>query len=229
MIADPFLSSDALAEWAAEVLSARGIDNVAKWRMLEYWVQVELYRAIEAGTAGAWRSLGEYEQPYFTELPRSGSKTNTKWVDLVIAEPSLDSPSRIAWIELKDIGRNHHTLVANSKGLGNDFAALWSLRPLQTQQTWLNPPGHAIDRGRLPEWNAYGPGLVNAQHLIAQIVIIPKSAWQFFSPAEMEGLWLGAFKQRTKSKSFEARVVFARRDTRMFSVYAVVHHLPTKG
>jgi hypothetical protein len=229
VITDPFMSSDAVAKWAAGVLSARGIDDVAKWRMLEYWVQVELYRAIEAGTAGAWRSLGEYEQPYFTDLPRSGSKTNTKWVDLVIAEPTLDSPTRIAWIELKDIGRSHRTLAANAKGLGNDFAALWSLRPLQTQQTWLNPPDHVIDRWRLSEWNAYGPCMLNARHLIAQIVITPKSTWQFISPAEMEGLWLGAFEQRTKSKRMEAGVLIARQDTRLFSVHAVVHHLPTKG
>ena len=40
MIVDPFLNSDAVAKWAAEVLSERGIDEVAKWRMLEYWVQV---------------------------------------------------------------------------------------------------------------------------------------------------------------------------------------------
>jgi len=44
----PISSSAEIAEWAAEVLSARGIDEVATWRMLEYWLQVELYRAGEA-------------------------------------------------------------------------------------------------------------------------------------------------------------------------------------
>jgi len=38
------------------------------WRMLEYWLQVELYRAVENGAATTWRHLGEYEQPYFTDL-----------------------------------------------------------------------------------------------------------------------------------------------------------------
>ena len=150
-------------------------------------------------------------------------------MDLVIAEPPLQSPSRIVWIELKDIGRSHHTLLANAKGLGNDFAALWSLRPLETQQTWLNPPDHAVDRGRLPEWDAYGPGILGAQHLIAQIVIVPKTAWQLISTADMESLWLGAFEQRTKSNAKNEGVLIARRDTKVFSVYAVVHQLPTKG
>lgn len=222
---DPFSSSADIAAWAAGVLSARGIDEVASWRMLEYWVQVELYRAIEAGAAGIWRSLGEYEQPYFTDHPNSGSKTKTKWVDLVIAEPDLKSPNRIIWIELKDVGRSEHRIVANARGLGNDLAALWLLRPEQTQQTWLNPPSHVIDRGRLQEWNTYGPGLSNTRHLIAQIVIVPLSAWKFMPPDEMEGIWRDQFKQRTKINSYEAGVVIARGETGLFAVHALIHGL----
>jgi len=224
--ANPISSSTEIAEWTAEVLSARGIDEVATWRMLEYWLQVELYRAVEAGAAGAWRYLGEYEQPYFTDQPNSGSKTKTKWIDLVFALPPLNSPDRIVWIELKDVGRSAHTLVPNAKGLGYDLAALWSLRPLETQQTWLNPPPHAIDRGRLPEWNAYGPGLLNAKHLIAQIVLVPKSAWQFISADQMENLWLSAFEQRTKSKRAEVGIVISRAETKSFTIHALIHDLP---
>jgi hypothetical protein len=224
--ADPMSSSTEIAEWAANVLSARGIDEVATWRMLEYWLQIELYRAVEAGAAGAWRHLGAYEQPYFTNQPTSGSKTKTKWIDLVLAVPTLESPDRIVWIELKDVGRSAHTLVSNAKGLGSDLAALWSLRPLETQQTWLDPPSHAIDRGRLLEWNKYGPGLLNAKHLISQIVLVPKSAWQSISADEMENLWLGAFEQRTKVKRAEAGIVISRAETKTFTIHALVHDLP---
>jgi hypothetical protein len=121
--------------------------------MLEYWMQVELYRAAETGNAGAWKYLGEYEQPYYTTIPRSGCKSNTKWVDMVLAEPLLQSPRRIAWIELKDVGRSKLTLAANLKGVGHDLAALYTLLPQKTKEIWLNPLPHAIDRGRLDEWS----------------------------------------------------------------------------
>ena len=58
----------------------KGIDDIADWRMLEYWMQVELYRAIQSGTGGSWRHIGDYEHPYFTDHPKSGAKTNTKWI-----------------------------------------------------------------------------------------------------------------------------------------------------
>ncbi len=224
--ANPMSSSTKLAEWTAKVLSARGIDDVATWRMLEYWLQVELYRAVEAGAAPPWRHLGEYEQPYFTGQPNSGSKTNTKWIDLVFAVPPLNSPNRIVWVELKDGGRSAHTLVSNSKSLGYDLAALWSLCPIETQQMWLNPPPHIIDRGRLSEWSDYGPGLQKAKHLIAQIVLVPKSALQFVSADELENLWLSAFEQRTKSKRAEVGIVISRAETKSFTIHALIHDLP---
>jgi hypothetical protein len=222
----PMSSSAEIAKWAAEVLSERGIDEVATWRMLEYWLQVELYRAMEDGTGGVWRHLGEYEQPYFTDQPNSGSKTKTKWIDLIFATPPLNLPDRIVWIELKDIGRSSHTIVTNAKGLGYDLAALWSLCPVETQQLWLNPPPHAIDRGRLTEWNNYGPGLLNAKHMIAQIVLVPKPALQFISDDEMENLWLSAFEQRIKSKRSEVGIIISRAETKLFIIHALIHDLP---
>ena len=119
----PLQNSRALAAWAASVITAAGkIFEVAQWRMLEYWMQVELYRAVQSGYAGKWKHLGDHEQPYFTMLPRTGSKYNTKWVDLVFAEPSLKQPRQIVWIELKDIGRSQHRLQANASGLGQDLS-----------------------------------------------------------------------------------------------------------
>lgn len=222
----PMSNSAEIAQWTAEVLSARGIDEIATWRMLEYWFQVEIYRAVEAGAAGNWRCLGEYEQPYFTDNPISGSKTKTKWIDLVLATPPLNAPERIVWIELKDVGRSTNTIVKNAKGLGHDLAALWSLRPIETQQTWLNPPPHAIDRGRIAEWNAFGPGLLIAKHLIGQIVIIPKAVMQYISSNDIENLWINAFEQRIKVKKSEAEIVLSRAQTKTFTVHALIHDLP---
>ena len=223
---DPITSSHALAEWTARVLSDRDIDDVAMWRMLEYWLQVELYRAVENGAAATWRHLGEYEQPYFTDFPRSGSKTNTKWVDLVLAEPSLDKPSRIVWIELKDMGRSAHTVLANAKGLGHDLASLWSLRPLETQQIWLDPPAHVIDRGRLQEWEKYAFGLLKARHFISQIVIVPNWAINNTSIDDIEKIWIGTFEQRTQSTNADIGIDISRAETRLFTVYAMIHDLP---
>lgn len=228
-LVDPLSSSSVLAAWTAGILSGRGVDDVAAWRMLEYWLQVELYRAVEAGAAGVWRHLGEYEQPYFTDTPRSGSKTHTKWIDLVLAEPTLEEPHRIAWIELKDLGRSAHTIVANARGLGHDLAALWSLRPAETQETWLNPPAHVIDRGRLSEWGAFAPALLRANHLISQIVIVPKSAQESISADAMEELWLGAFEERAKLSGSEGGFVVGRAETRQFLVHALVRGLPQKS
>jgi hypothetical protein len=223
---NPMSSSAEIAKWAADVSSTRSIDDVTNWRMLEYWLQVELYRAVEAGIGGAWRHLGGYEQPYFTDQPNIRSKTKTKWIDLVFATPPLNSPDYIVWIELKDVGRSAHTIVANSKGLGDDLAALWSLRPVETKQMWLNPPLHVIDRGRLPEWSQYANGLLYAKHKIGQIVLVPKSASQFISADDIENLWLSIFEQRTKSKLCDAGIVISRAETKSFNIHALIHDLP---
>ena len=118
---DPFESAECLAAWVAEVLTSRGIDEIADWRMLEYWFQVELYRAVSRGLAGDWDHLGDYEQPYFTRIPRS--KSNTKWIDLVFRSPREGPVERTLWIELKVLGRNANTLRTNAIGLGKDLAA----------------------------------------------------------------------------------------------------------
>jgi len=161
-------------------------------------------------------------------FPRSGSKTNTKWVDLVLAEPSLDNPSRIVWIELKDMGRSAHTVIANAKGLGHDLAALWSLRPLETQQMWLDPPAHVTDRGRLQEWEKFASGLLKAQHFISQIVIVPNAANSNISVNDIEKIWIGVFEQRTQSTNADVGLDISRAETRSFTVYALIQDLPVQ-
>ena len=131
---DPFSSSKILAEWSSQVLIQQGIDQISNWRMVEYWMQVELYRAIEQDNASQWRHFGDFEQPYYTAILRSGSKYNVKWVDLVFAKPELKHPEQILWVELKDIGRSSHTVVANSRGLGQDLSALNSV-PLKFKKS----------------------------------------------------------------------------------------------
>ncbi|MFC1776135.1 hypothetical protein ACFL3I_02185 [Pseudomonadota bacterium] len=224
MSVDAFESPGTLAKWAAGVVVKAEISEVARWRMLEYWMQVELYRYLEKGTVGEWKHLGEHEQPYYTTLPRSGSKFNSKWVDLVVAEPSLERPQRIVWIELKDIGRSEHRLKANASGLGQDLAALYRLDPQMTQDLWLRPPPHIVDIGRAAEWERFADGIVSADHLIAQIVLVPKQ----FANEEHEAVlienWLKTFKSRTGSNLKADKIV--RAEAGEFSIYATVLSLP---
>ena len=77
---NPFANSENLSQWVASALKTRGLDDLYQWQMLEYWMQVELYRAIESSQAGNWRHFGNYEQPYHTNCPRSGSKNPIKYV-----------------------------------------------------------------------------------------------------------------------------------------------------
>ncbi len=100
--------------------------------MLEYWMQVEFYSAIESDSACPWNYFGEYEQPYFTQTPKPGSKHKIKWIDLVFAEPIKKNPKQIVWVELKDIGRSEHTVMANAYGIGIDLAALFTIEPAKT-------------------------------------------------------------------------------------------------
>jgi len=221
---NPFLSSKSLSEWSAHNLKDRGIDEVADWRMLEYWFQVELFRLAKQGRAGAWHHIGNFEHPYHTDLPRSGSKTKTKWIDLVLAEPSPSQPNTIVWIELKDIGRSKNTVVSNAKGLGHDLAALWALSPTKTKDLWLNPQPHSIDRGRLEEWNKFGPYLDQAKQLIAQIVIGLIAMEDHMSPEKIIDAWLESFLLRTGSNAPAPEVAVEK--TEKFYVYGLVTELP---
>lgn len=219
---DPFSSSQALADWAVSILTEKGIDQISTWRMLEYWVQVELYRAIQAGAAGSWRHVGEYEQPYHTVLPRPGSKSKTKWIDLVVAEPVPENPRRITWIELKDIGRSQHTLKSNARGLGYDLAAVFTINPSLTRKIWENPGIYDIDRGRLSEWQRLAPGLEKAVHLCAQIVLVPHYYLENSGDKELIDVWLKTFRSCIKHLGLDPSMVIARQHTQNFILFALV-------
>ena len=189
--------------------------------MLEYWIQVELFRAIESGVAGSWRHVGEYEQPYYTRVPRPGTKTNIKWVDLLLAEPTLVRPSRVAWVELKDLGRNEHTAEANTRGLAYDLAALWGIDLEKTVQVWLDPPEHVIDAGRTEEWKSLASGLGHAMHLVSQVVLADKHLLRSVGEGLTEQRWLEAFRRRVGAQD-SPPVSIGRCDTACFTVLSVV-------
>ena len=225
MIEDAFNSSVALSVWSANTLQRRGIDEVARWRMLEYWMQVELYRAVQDGDAGAWRHVGDFEHPYYTEHPARGSKLKTKYIDLVLAEPCPSAPARVVWVELKDLGRSHTTLSTNAKGLGHDLAALWALSPSRTKELWLSPLPHTIDRGRFEEWRQFGPGIASGQHLIAQITLCHKGLLSNVADVEVKSQWLDAFQYRSGSGDWGGAYEIATAETEQFVVFALVTSL----
>lgn len=163
-------------------------------------------------------------------MPHSGSKYNTKWVDLLFGESENGIPRRVEWIELKDIGRSARTMTSNLKGVGHDLAALYTLRVSETKQLWLNPPAHIVDRGRQEEWNRLAPWLDAPEHLIAQIVIIPHSFITENSD-EIAKIWLQAFEARIKSVEDHGIKISScnvpTNDLRTaLSVYALVTSLP---
>ncbi|WP_143421409.1 hypothetical protein [Halovibrio salipaludis] len=219
---DPFADSQALADWTATILRAGRIDEIARWRMVEYWFQVELFRAAQSGKAGAWQHIGDFEHPYHTNLPRSGSKTNTKWIDLLFAEPNPESPRRVVWCELKDIGRSQGTAENNAKGLGHDLAALWAIDPKKTKELWLNPMPHSMDRGRLDEWNRFGNGIDGATQMISQIVLCHKSLCAALPLERIQELWQEAFASKSRLSEVIKSFPIAVSETDEFAVLTLV-------
>jgi hypothetical protein len=226
-IKDPFASAEDLAPWAAEVLQTRGIDAIVDWRMLEYWVQVELYRAVQLNQAGAWRHLGDYEQPCVTQIPRA--KSETKWVDLILARERDGRVERVVWVELKDLGRNPQTAGINALGLGKDLAALWGIDKAATIEQWRKPPARAVDRGRLHHWIEHSKSTADADWWIGQVVIVPKRRFESVTEQNIKEPWLKEFEARVTRKRGAApsRPVIARAMTDEFRVYAVVARAPT--
>ena len=226
-IKEPFASAEDLAAWAAEFLQTRGIDAIADWRMLEYWVQVELYRAVQLNQAGTWRHLGDYEQPCVTRIPRA--KSETKWVDLVLARERDARVERVFWLELKDLGRNPQTADINALGLGKDLAALWSIDKAATIEQWRKPPARAVDRGRLYHWSQLAESTVGADWWIGQVVIVPKQRFESVTEQNIKEPWLKEFESRVTRKrgAVPSRPVIARAMTDAFRVYAVVERGPS--
>ncbi len=184
---EPFDDSSNLAFWSASKLSMAGVDELARWRMLEYWMQVELFQAIE--TCEGLSHAGCYEQPYFTKYSRTTSKTNYKWIDLLI-----QSEREMCWVELKDLGRSSLRVKENSKGLGFDLAALTGVEIEKTVNGLIDPPPHIIDKARLKEWAELAEKVSKVNHSIAQIVMAPKSITDVGSILEW---WSDSYTRRT--------------------------------
>lgn len=228
-LAHPFDSSASVAAWAATVLRERGIDHLADWRMLEYWMNVELYGALLGGRAGAWRHLGQYEQPYVTRYRVPGRKTDTKWIDLVLGWPSSTSPSRVIWIELKDLGRNPSTLVTNCKGLGKDLAALLGIRKPDSLVQLRQPTEFSVDRGRLKEWSDLADAIEAAEWWIGQVVIVRKETMGGSTADDLVRHWRDGFERRLKNNRPPVRAPMlaeiAQDTTDEFIVFASVKRL----
>src|SRR5574341_615012 len=198
----PFSSPSILAQWAADHLQKQGIDEVGQWRMAEGWEQVELFRAFATRRAGVWINLGEYEQPYSTDLPRPSRNHDPKWVDLNVVLPEVDRPW-IGWIELKDLGRNRDTLANNARGLGYDLAALYGLNLVRTGKLWeqYGRPDKTIDKGRWEEWKQLAQQwpIERAQHIIGQIVLVHRELVASVSDETLiKERWLNTFRNRAK-------------------------------
>lgn len=218
----PFSSSKDLSEWSSRILNEQRVDQISNWRMIEYWMQVELYRAVESGDSGEWRHYGNFEQPYYTTIPRSGSRYNIKWIDLAFASPTLNEPEKIVWIELKDIGRSPHTLVYNARGLGQDLSALYTIDPIKTKEVWLNPPKHVLDKGRTDEWSELSKGFEKAQHLISQIVLVPLFLLDTGLEDQLRENWLMTFRNRITTLGEILQIDIQYEDTDKFRVFALV-------
>lgn len=226
---DLFLSPENLAGWSATILSKRGLDEIADWRMLEYWVQCELYRAIQTGQAGTRQHLGQYEQPYCTALPVLG-KYKWKWADLVVAEPNLKQAERIIWIELKDTGRSEERLRDNSRGLGRDAAALYALDSKETINGWRKSPEHVKDKGRREEWMELANVIEKSTHSAAQITIVPLKLVEEHEEIVQEN-WLWAFYNKVKQigvTETNIKLKIARCNTEKFAIFATLYNIPDR-
>jgi hypothetical protein len=172
-IQHPLNDSESLAAWAAQTLRSKGIDGIGDWHMLEYWMQAELYRAIRDGGVDGWDHFGGYEQPYVTKYRPKGNKSDWKWADLLLSDRD-ESPTKLVWFELKDLGRNDRRLPMNARSVGVDLAALIGLRPDATSHGWRETDPHITNKPRNGWWARNATAVGRASHMYAQIVIVPK-------------------------------------------------------
>lgn len=219
-----FPTSQSFSSWAADILSEAGVDKISEWTMLEYWVQVELYRAIQSGKAGKWRHVGEGEPPYFTSFPR-GRKIMWCWADLLIAEPDVYSPQRVIWIELKDLGRSPERLLPNARMAGRDLAALVGLDVRKTADGWKSPSLDIMNKGQVSEWKHCEQGLRKAVHFLAQLVIASKDLIKENREKEIVSAWLDTFHNRIKKFSYPTKPDIVRSETDKMAIFAMVMNL----
>lgn len=224
---ETFSNSQQLAKWSAEILKGAKIDGITDWTMLEYWFQVELWRAVKLGTAGEWKSMGGFEHPYYTHFKKGNAKINWKWIDLAFAEPNLEQPRRIVWLELKDLGRPGIRLIPNSQGVGRDLAALVGLDIEETLKGWGNPTDYIKDNNTKIELPKLANGIRSSKpkHYIGQIVIMPKNKLVSNKEDEIMMHWEKSFKNNTKNnikiQEMNIKDKIARSDTDQFAVFAL--------
>jgi len=169
---NPFINSFSLGQWVKNILSKSRIDTISEWRMLEYWIQVEIYRNLLEEDWVSWKPVGDYEQPYYTRNPHLGSKSNWKWADLVIWR-KRNGKNEMLWFELKDLGRSKERLDDNIKQVAFDTVALKGFDAFKTLEGWLEPPEVIRDKGRIKEWKSNSFIFDGANHRFAQVILIP--------------------------------------------------------
>lgn len=109
-----------LAAWGANALKPifEGQGHASRWRMLEYWWQVELYMRPPEGA----EVVGDFELPYRTAFAHRSPELGVKWSDLVYRRGNTNLV-----VELKDLGPNPLRVHKNAEGVGLDLAALLAL------------------------------------------------------------------------------------------------------
>lgn len=161
-------------DWVTRVLEEQKVQEVASWRMIEYWFQVELFRSLRSSGLPGYDPVGEYEIPYATDFaPRTPSKRGVKWADLV----ALDREhGHSLWFELKDLGRAKSRWRFNAKSVGADLASLAMIRWAKTKSQ-LRAPGPMVkDAGRTDEWKRAADlldGVTNVSGVI--IALVPEA------------------------------------------------------
>jgi len=220
----PFNTSKQLADWTTRILTERDIDCLIDWRMLEQWMQTEIFRAIDTDTGNPWRHFGYGEQPYCCDMPKSLSKpTSVPRIDLVFAQPEFELPQQIIWFELKHIGRSQETLQTNANNLGADLIALYSINPAKTKELWLNPPGHVVNANKTEFWKKHAHGIERAEHFYAQVVLIQKDLADLpGNETLVRNRWLTSFENRGKITSRQHDISIERADTQRFTIFALV-------
>lgn len=121
------MDAETISRWAASVLPpGSGDARSLRWRMLEYWWQVELFVAPPAGIV----LLGDHELPYVTTRAHRSKQLGIKWADLVFVALA----DGVWVVEMKDLGRSadEKRLRSNAVGVARDLAALASIQVVDT-------------------------------------------------------------------------------------------------
>lgn len=161
---------DKTITWIKSVLHERRVSEVISWRMLEYWLQVELFRSLNRLIFDDFKAEGTYEIPYVTSYsPRNREKIGVKWSDLL----AINRKESLAiWFELKDLGRSVNRLEYNAKGVGKDLVSLYKLSWKETLNELRNPRVTSKDVNRKEEFLKVADDLEQCRHMLGIVVVI---------------------------------------------------------